>query len=106
MATITSPSVVSYKAVQVRQRTLLFGIGLGSFAALLLELGLTRLFSVVLFYHFAVLVICTALLGWGAGGVIAYLARAMLARLGSQLLAAILCCANAVVIPIVLEVVL
>ena len=106
MATITPPSVVSSKAVQVRQRTLLFGIGLSSFAALLLELGLTRLFSVVLFYHFAFLAISIALLGLGAGGVIAYLFRARLARLGTQLLAAILCCANAVVIPIVLEVVL
>src|SRR5579862_2887453 len=106
MATITSPSVVSSKVVQVRERTLLFGIGLSSFAALLLELGLTRLFSVVLFYHFAFLAISIALLGLGAGGVLAYLSRARLARIGTQQLAAVLCCANAFLIPIVLEVVL
>ena len=34
-----------------------------SFSALLLELGLTRLFSVVLFYHFAFLAISIALFG-------------------------------------------
>ena len=54
-------------------RALLAGIGLSSFAALLLELALTRLFSVVLFYHFAFLAISIALLGLGAGGVFAYL---------------------------------
>ena len=43
-------------------------IALVSFASLLLELGLTRLFSVVLFYHFAFLAISVALLGIGAGG--------------------------------------
>ena len=46
---------------------MLFGIALCSFAALLLELALTRLFSVVLFYHFAFLAISIALLGLGAG---------------------------------------
>src|SRR6266436_3875639 len=42
------------------------GVALVSFAALLLELSLTRLFSVVLFYHFAFLSISIALLGIGA----------------------------------------
>ncbi len=40
---------------------LLAALGLTSFAALLLELALTRLFSVVLFYHFAFLAISIAL---------------------------------------------
>ena len=52
---------------------MLFGMALCSFAALLLELALTRLFSVVLFYHFAFLAISIALLGLGAGGVFAHL---------------------------------
>src|SRR5215471_13724283 len=55
---------------------LLVGIALVSFASLLLELALTRLFSVVLFYHYAFLAISLALLGLGAGGVFAHLARA------------------------------
>ena len=41
----------------------------------LLELALTRLFSVVLFYHFAFLAISIALLGLGSGGVFAYLGK-------------------------------
>lgn len=40
----------------------LAGVALASFAALLLELALTRLFSVILFYHFAFLAISLALL--------------------------------------------
>ncbi len=37
-----------------------------------LELALTRLFSVVFFYHFAFLAISLALFGFGAGGVFSY----------------------------------
>jgi hypothetical protein len=55
-----------------RDRALLLGMALVSFATLLLELALTRLFSVVLLYHFAFLAISLALLGLGAGGVFAY----------------------------------
>ena len=51
----------------------MLAVGLMSFSALLLELGLTRLFSVVLFYHFAFLAISVALLGLGAGAVFAFL---------------------------------
>jgi len=90
----------------IRPRTLLLGIGFSSFAALLLELALTRLFSVVLFYHFAFLAISIALLGLGAGGVFAYLAKSRLARIETRPLAAAISCLNAVVIPIVLEIVL
>ena len=85
---------------------MLFGIGASSFAALLLELALTRLFSVVLFYHFAFLAISIALLGLGAGGVFAYLRKTQLSRIGTRPLAAWLCGLNAVVIPFVLEIVL
>jgi hypothetical protein len=103
-STISSPSTVS--TGKIPPQTLLLGIGLSSLAALLLELALTRLFSVVLFYHFAFLAISIALLGLGAGGVFAYLAKERLRRIPSRKLAAGLCCMNAVAIPIVLEVVL
>ena len=85
---------------------MLTGLGLTSFAALLLELALTRLFSVVLFYHFAFLAISIALLGLGAGGVCAYLVKGKLAGTGTRLLAARLCATNSVVIVVVLEIVL
>src|SRR5215469_5702123 len=85
---------------------LLGGIGLSSLAALLLELALTRLFSVVLFYHFAFLAISIALLGLGAGGVFAYLGKARLAQVETRILAARLCTIDAIAVPVVLEVVL
>src|SRR5258707_308159 len=42
-------------------------------ATLILELSLTRIFSVVFYYHFAFLAISIALFGLGAGGVSSYL---------------------------------
>ncbi len=106
MATTLSSSPASAAPAATRPQTLLLGIGFSSFAALLLELALTRLFSVVLFYHFAFLAISIALLGLGAGGVFAYLGKSQLSRLETRPLAATLCCLNAIVIPIVLEIVL
>jgi hypothetical protein len=48
------------------------GIALTTLASLLLELSLTRIFSVVFYYHFAFLAISIALFGLGAGGVLSY----------------------------------
>src|SRR5712671_1312158 len=87
-------------------RALLAGIGLSSFAALLLELALTRLFSVVLFYHFAFLAISIALLGLGAGGVFAYLLKRWIGRFDTRTLAMWLCMVNSVTVLLVLEIVL
>src|ERR1700733_4026439 len=87
-------------------RSLLAGVAISSFAALLLELALTRLFSVVLFYHFAFLAISIALLGLGAGGVFAYLLKPRLSRIATRHLAARLCLASAAAIFLVLAVVL
>ncbi|MGH9614487.1 MAG: hypothetical protein ACRD4P_15555, partial [Bryobacteraceae bacterium] len=91
---------------QVPEAILLAGLGLTSFASLLLELALTRLFSVVLFYHFAFLAISIALLGLGAGGVFAYLLKKRLENIATRMLATRLCMANAVVNVAVLEIVL
>jgi hypothetical protein len=93
-------------AAQPTDPALLAAIALTSFSALLLELSLTRLFSVVLFYHFAFLAISVALLGLGAGGVFAYLRRNWLARFETRRLAALLCTINAVSIFLTLEIVL
>ena len=87
-------------------RVLIAGVGVASFASLLLELALTRLFSVVLFYHFAFLVISIALLGLGAGGVFAYVRRPWLARWTVRELGNVLCGMNAVAILLALMVVL
>ena len=77
-----------------------------SCASLLLELALTRLFSVVLFYHFAFLAISVALLGLGAGGVFAHLFRARLSQWTIEQLAGSLLTANSIIMLAVLEVVL
>src|SRR5690348_2010482 len=45
-------------------------------ATLILELALTRIFSVVFYYHFAFLAISIALFGLGAGGVFSYVVAA------------------------------
>src|SRR5580658_8117128 len=87
-------------------RSLLAGVAISSFAALLLELALTRLFSVVLFYHFAFLAISIALLGLGSGGVFAYLGKSWLGRYSTRILLSWLCIANALLVPVVLEIVL
>ncbi len=49
-----------------------FGVAVTTLASLLLELSLTRIFSVVFYYHFAFLAISIALFGLGAGGVFSY----------------------------------
>ena len=103
-ATLQAPAPP--QPADVSERALLAGLGLTSFAALLLELALTRLFSVVLFYHFAFLAISIALLGLGAGGVFAYLLKSRLTLLPTRNLAARLCMVNSVVVFLVLETVL
>ena len=85
---------------------LLAGIGLVSLASLLLELALTRLFSVILFYHFAFLAISIALLGLGAGGVFAFVARDRLSAWDTRSLGSALCALNSVLVVLVLEIVL
>jgi hypothetical protein len=106
MAVIAPTAPPSSTRTEIPERTLLTGLALTSFAALLLELALTRIFSVVLFYHFAFLAISIALLGLGAGGVFAYLLKARLAAMGTRSLGARLCTVNAVVVVAVLEIVL
>src|SRR4051812_9141723 len=61
-------------------RRMMVGVLAMSFASLLLELSLTRLFSVILFYHFAFLAISIALLGLGAGGVFSYVLKRWLSQ--------------------------
>lgn len=48
------------------------GVLLTTLGTLLLELALTRIFSVVFYYHFAFLAISIALFGLGAGGIFSY----------------------------------
>lgn len=58
----------------------LAGVGLISGTLLMTELALTRIFSVIMYYHFAFLAISIALFGVSASGVTAYCARRSLSR--------------------------
>jgi len=102
----TLPEVQLKSVKQPDGKVLAAGIGLSSFSALLLELSLTRLFSVVLFYHFAFLAISVALLGLGAGGVFAFVWKRRLDRWESRSIAAAASVLSALAIPIVLEIIL
>ena len=51
---------------------LYLGVALTTLGTLLLELAITRIYSVVFYYHFAFLAISLALFGLGAGGVFSY----------------------------------
>ena len=106
MSVIAPAPIPISKQAEIPEKKLLAGLSLTSFAALLLELALTRIFSVVLFYHFAFLAISIALLGLGAGGVFAYLLKTRLAGWDTRVLASRLCLTNAVVVALVLEIVL
>lgn len=79
----------------VSKHRILFGVLVMSFASLLLELSLTRLFSVILFYHFAFFAISIALLGLGAGGVFSYLFQQRLQHVSIARLGQTVCILNA-----------
>jgi hypothetical protein len=87
-------------------RSMMFAVALVSMASLLLELALTRLFSVVLFYHFAFFAISVALLGLGSGGVFAHIRKEWLKRFEIRALGVRLCLLNSVCILAAVEVVL
>ena len=86
--TLVAPQTTSTSGARPR---LIIGIGAVSFSALLLELALTRLFSVVLFYHFAFLAVSLALLGLGAGGVVAHLQHWKLSAISMERICSNLC---------------
>ncbi len=55
-----------------RDRALLLilpGIFLVSFSSLMLQVTITRIFSVTLWYHYAFVAVSVALFGWGLGGI-------------------------------------
>ena len=62
----------------------LAGVALVSATLLMTELALTRIFSVVMYYHFAFLAISIALFGVSASGVFAYVARRRLERFSTD----------------------
>lgn len=55
------------------------GIFLVTLSGLMFEIGLTRIFSATIWYHYAFVAISVALLGWGLGGFALHLLRGRLA---------------------------
>ncbi len=64
------------KSAPISWPLLYLAVSLTTLGTLLLELSLTRIFSVVFYYHFAFLAISIALFGLGAGGVFSYVVAA------------------------------
>lgn len=93
-------------SAQLVPRTVMLAVALVSFSSLLLELAMTRLFSVVLFYHFAFFAISVALLGLGSGGVFAHIRRDWLARFDLGAMGALICILSSLSIPVVVWIVL
>ncbi len=79
-------------------------MSLTSLATLLFELSLTRIFSVVFYYHFAFLAISIALFGLGVGGVLSYVVSSWRPPLAYKLGA--LSVANTLLIALALAVIL
>ena len=66
------PRISSSETGKSSWTALYLGVAFTTLATLIVELSLTRIFSVVFFYHFAFLAISIALFGLGAGGVFSY----------------------------------
>ncbi|MCC6859859.1 MAG: hypothetical protein IT158_14925 [Bryobacterales bacterium] len=79
-------------------------VALTTLATLVLELALTRIFSVVFYYHFAFLAISIALFGMGAGGVFSYVVSGWKGKLFHKL--GLLSIANSLLVILALTVVL
>lgn len=73
------------------------GVFLLTASGLILEVGLTRIFSATIWYHFAFVAVSAALLGWGLGGFTVHLVRHRLTPSLAQ--AGVLCLLYALAIP-------
>ena len=88
----------------MRWNQLYLGLAFTTLATLVLELSLTRIFSVVFYYHFAFLAISIALFGLGTGGVFSYVVAARAGNLYAKL--GVLALANAIAVVAALRLVL
>ena len=88
----SSPASSETGSATVRWPPLYLGLAFTTLATLILELALTRIFSVVFYYHLVFLAISIALFGLGAGGVFSYVVAGwggnLFAKLGAVSLTA------------------
>lgn len=83
------------------KRWSLIGVACVSLAILLLEITLTRVFSVVMWYHFAFMAISLALLGGAVGGVVVYAFRSWLERWPPEAVLAVMATLFGISVPLV-----
>src|SRR5438876_3516263 len=62
----------------MNQKLIRAGVFLTTFSGLVFEIGLTRIYSATIWYHYAFVAVSVALLGWGLGGVALHLLRRFL----------------------------
>jgi predicted membrane-bound spermidine synthase len=61
-----------------RRASLHVGVFLIALSGLMFEIGLTRIFSATIWYHFAFVAVSVALLGWGLGGLAVHILKSRL----------------------------
>ncbi|MBI4511599.1 MAG: hypothetical protein HY698_18335 [Deltaproteobacteria bacterium] len=80
LAPVFDPTgAVGYDLPSMSNRLFPLGVSLASFSTIALQLMLTRIYSVTMYYHFAFMVISLALLGLAISGVAIYLFPGLLA---------------------------
>src|SRR5437899_12578391 len=67
-------------------------------SGLILEVGLTRIYSASIWYHYAFVAVSVALLGWGLGGVALHLLRRLLIPTLEKAALLLMCYAAAIVV--------
>ena len=81
----------------MRQRAAVFLI---TFSGLVFEIGLTRIYSATIWYHFTFVAVSVALLGWGLGGMLVHLSKKAMPSSNER--AALFSMLYALAIPVVL----
>lgn len=81
----------------MRQRAAVFLI---TFSGLVFEIGLTRIYSATIWYHFTFVAVSVALLGWGLGGMLVHLTKRVMPSSNER--AALFSMLYALAIPLVL----
>src|SRR5438876_11194199 len=67
-------------------------------SGLVFEIGLTRIYSATIWYHYAFVAVSVALLGWGLGGVALHLLRRLLIPTIEKAALLLMCYAAAIVV--------
>src|SRR5262244_3775041 len=83
------------RALSLSVRTAVF---LTTFSGIVFEIGLTRIYSATIWYHYAFVAVSVALLGWGLGGVALHFGRRSLIPTIEKAALLMMCYAAAIVV--------